>query len=140
MATTVCHNNPAYDVDLSMGQQFTVEARIFFIPSSFHFQIELNFPCPYCSMMTYFDYLNQAGYISFTAAAKMTVKRLKFSFWYPHELKFKHNQGQTWCICNISICCFFYNCYFIRILSAITTILNFIYINSLRFVETDIIT
>lgn len=29
LATTVCHNDPAYNVDLPTGQQFTAEARIF---------------------------------------------------------------------------------------------------------------
>lgn len=58
LAAAVHHNNPDYDVDLFRA------ARIFFIPSRFHFQTELNFPCPYCSMMTYFDYLNQVGHIS----------------------------------------------------------------------------
>lgn len=116
LAIAVHHNNPAYDGDpkLLPRREF-----IFFIPSRFHFQTELNFLCPYCSVMTYFDYLNQAGYISAKLycssqmKTKMTVKRLKFSFWYPHTLKSKCNQGQAWCFCNISSCCFFYNCYFI---------------------------
>lgn len=33
----------------------------FLIRSHFHFQTELVFPCPYCSVMTYFDYVHQAG-------------------------------------------------------------------------------
>lgn len=42
---------------------------------SFHSQTGLNFPHPYCHMMTYFDDLNPKG------ETKMTEKRWKFSFW-----------------------------------------------------------
>lgn len=102
---------PLYD-SLTPRQEFI------FIPSRFRFQTELNFPCTRCSMMTYFDDVNQAGdirlkfYCSSQIKTKMMVKRLTFSFWYPPKLKSQHNQGQTW---PYSSRCFFYNCNFILI-------------------------
>lgn len=51
------------------------DVRIFLPPFHFHSQTGLNFPHPYCHMMTYFDDLNPKG------ETKMTAKRWKFSFW-----------------------------------------------------------
>lgn len=48
---------------------------IFLPPFHFHSQTGLNFPHPYCHMMTYFDDLNPKG------ETKMTEKRWTFSLW-----------------------------------------------------------
>lgn len=62
--TYLCPNIPAYDIYVSVRQQFNADVRISISPSGFHFQMGLNFLCPYCLIMTYFDSLSQGKHIS----------------------------------------------------------------------------
>lgn len=73
----VCSYNPAYDVYLSVGQQFYcwADVRISISPSCFHFQMGLNFPCPYCFIMTYFDYLSKGSHIKPKHCCSTEIKR-----------------------------------------------------------------
>lgn len=84
------------------------DVRIFLPPFHFHSQTGLNFPHPYCHMMTYFDDLNPKG------KTKMTAKKMEIFILECLDLKLLHHREQTWCMWDILDCCFFYYSGFLR--------------------------
>lgn len=77
--TYVCPYIPAYDVYLSVGQQFYcwADVRISISPSCFQFQMGLDFPRPYWFIITCFDYLSMGSHIHHKAFLQQRNKETK---------------------------------------------------------------